>query len=73
MKESGIENVFDLVKKTHKGIAKVLEDTEIRGKKDAKFEADLIDMKKKIDKLVVLRDKILKKTHTRRVYKAKRK
>ena len=78
MKESGIENVFDLVHKTHKDITKVLEDTEKRDKKDAKFEADLIEMKKKIDILVELRDEILKRKlvkrkHTHRVYKPKKK
>jgi len=78
MKESGIENVFDLVHKTHKDIAKVLEDTEKRDKQDAEFRADLIDMKKKIDRLVELRDEILKRKlikrkHTRGVYTPKKK
>jgi len=73
MKESGIENVFDLVHKTHKDIAKVLEDTEKRNKKQAKQEADLLEMKKKIDILVEMRDEILKSKHTPRVYKPKKK
>ena len=78
MKESGIENVFDLVHNTVKDIAKVLEDTEKRDKQDAKFRADLIDMKKKIDRLVELRDEILKRKlikrkHTHRVYTPKKK
>jgi len=78
MKESGIENVFDLVHNTHKEMAKVLEDTEKRDKQDAEFRADLIDMKKKMVRLVELRDEILKRKlikskHTHGVYTSKKK